>query len=342
MKIFFFIISVFSLVHLNLTGQIQIEAAGGFLDDYIFDVGVKSSQHSTGFHSASNVTGMSIVQSESTGLFLRLGQIGIVAKNFEQAMNIHNNVYGIHSYDNDENGIKCYGNGLRAGWFIGDSMSTVPAVEIEHENDLLTDLKFGGIARITSTSDKGISLIDSDMPLITRGWAPFTGGKYEGVGRWGLFMESAALTLGIPNVAGRKIIFAKYDENSTFDTLVTIDQGGVICAAGYTLCSDIRYKQSVHTLENSLEKLAALRGVSYFWNQEQYSRFSDEKQIGFIAQEVESIFPELVRTDESGYKSVAYDQVTPILVEAIKEQQKQIEDLKGLVNDLIKQMDKNK
>jgi len=57
--------------------------------------------------------------------------------------------------------------------------------------------------------------------------------------------------------------------------------------------------------------------------------FNAEKQIGVIAQEVEAIYPELVSTDENGYKSVSYEKFTPILIEAIKEQQAIIDELKA-------------
>ena len=50
--------------------------------------------------------------------------------------------------------------------------------------------------------------------------------------------------------------------------------------------------------------------------------------IGVIAQEIEEVLPEVVQTRESGYKAVNYDKIVPLLIEAIKEQQKQINDLR--------------
>jgi len=63
--------------------------------------------------------------------------------------------------------------------------------------------------------------------------------------------------------------------------------------------------------------------------------FDKETQLGFIAQEFEKVIPELVRNDENGYKSIDYVKLTPVLVEAIREQQKQIDELKQLVQSLI-------
>ena len=62
----------------------------------------------------------------------------------------------------------------------------------------------------------------------------------------------------------------------------------------------------------------------------------DERQIGFSAQEIEKLFPEVVMTDANGYKSVDYGRLTPVLVEAIKEQQKQIDAQQQQIDELRK------
>ncbi len=67
-----------------------------------------------------------------------------------------------------------------------------------------------------------------------------------------------------------------------------------------------------------------------------YLNGSDGPQIGFIAQEVESIYPELVETNEHGYKSMGYSRLIPILVEGMKEQQAMIEDLEARLAALEK------
>ena len=79
-----------------------------------------------------------------------------------------------------------------------------------------------------------------------------------------------------------------------------------------------------------------LRGVTYRWNDPARGA---ERQIGLIAQEVERVLPELVTTDEKGYKSVAYQNVVPVVVEAIKVQQKQMEDLKAENIQLKKELE---
>jgi hypothetical protein len=109
--------------------------------------------------------------------------------------------------------------------------------------------------------------------------------------------------------------------------------------------SDARYKKNIATLYNPLNKLLQLRGVSYTMRTKEFpdKHFTEGAQIGLIAQEVEAIFPELVYTDEQGYKSVDYVKLVPVLIESTKalqvqinKQQQQIEELKKLVQQFIK------
>ncbi|WP_158561296.1 tail fiber domain-containing protein [Emticicia sp. C21] len=96
---------------------------------------------------------------------------------------------------------------------------------------------------------------------------------------------------------------------------------GNLVTNGSSSSSDIRYKRHFSSIENPLAKVLQMNGFQYYWKTEQFKEknFPESRQIGFIAQEVEQLFPELVNTDEKGYKSVDYARLTPVLVEAIKE-----------------------
>jgi hypothetical protein len=98
---------------------------------------------------------------------------------------------------------------------------------------------------------------------------------------------------------------------------------GTCYATQFYVPSDIRLKNDIQPLDNTLEKIMKLRGVTFKYNNDA----SGKKQIGFIAQELEQIFPELVTTGEDGFKGVSYANITAVLLEGIKQQQKQIEDL---------------
>jgi hypothetical protein len=113
---------------------------------------------------------------------------------------------------------------------------------------------------------------------------------------------------------------------------------GDICYTGsIAACSDARYKEQVTAITDALQTVLALRGVTYTWNREAYPdmRFDDQTHLGFIAQEMQKLLPEVVREDKDGYLSVDYGRLTPLLVESIKQQQAQIDELKALVQQLM-------
>ena len=90
-------------------------------------------------------------------------------------------------------------------------------------------------------------------------------------------------------------------------------------------------------LQGSLDKVMQLNPVSFDWRTTEFPdmRLSSSTQLGFIAQDVEKIIPEVVTTDNNGYKGMSYERITPVLTAAIQEQQKQIEELKA-ENELLK------
>lgn len=94
--------------------------------------------------------------------------------------------------------------------------------------------------------------------------------------------------------------------------------------------SDKRLKKNITTIENALEKTNKLRGVTFEWKDERRKG----KQIGFIGQEVKEVLPEVIGQDPNGYYTIASSEITALLVEAIKEQQKQIEALKTEIKSL--------
>ncbi len=104
----------------------------------------------------------------------------------------------------------------------------------------------------------------------------------------------------------------------------------VVMQYGYAGASDERIKTNIKTIENALDKTLLLRGVEY----NAIRIEPDRKRIGLIAQETELIVPEVVRTDEeTGLKSIEYQNLVGLLIEAIKEQQKQINDLKIILKN---------
>ncbi|MGA1871767.1 MAG: tail fiber domain-containing protein [bacterium] len=124
--------------------------------------------------------------------------------------------------------------------------------------------------------------------------------------------------------------------------------GTAYCTSGSWSGSDERWKKNIKPLEKSLDKVNQLQGVTYEWRREAFpaQNFPEGMQIGLIAQDVEDIVPECVQTNDDGYKSVSYEKLTAILVEAIKEQQGHIEKLQmedevlRMENEILKMQNK--
>jgi hypothetical protein len=89
--------------------------------------------------------------------------------------------------------------------------------------------------------------------------------------------------------------------------------------------SDARVKENVETIETPLDKVMKLRGVSFNRTGE------DRKNIGVIAQEIREVLPEVVHEQEDGMLAVAYGNIVGLLIEAMKEQQEQIDELKSMI-----------
>ena len=121
--------------------------------------------------------------------------------------------------------------------------------------------------------------------------------------------------------------------------------GAVVATADVTAfsTSDRRLKENIKQIEKPLDKIKKINGVTFDWRkltkEEEDQRFQLNRgaDIGVIAQEVEEVLPEIVTTREkTGYKAVKYEKLTALLIEAVKEQQTQIDELKDLVNKLQK------
>ncbi len=94
-------------------------------------------------------------------------------------------------------------------------------------------------------------------------------------------------------------------------------------------CSDLKFKREIQDVTDAVGKVKGLRGVSFFWRSEEYAEknFDSRRHYGVVAQETEEVLPEVVVEGAEGEKAVAYTEIVPVLIEAIKAQQRQIETL---------------
>jgi hypothetical protein len=107
--------------------------------------------------------------------------------------------------------------------------------------------------------------------------------------------------------------------------------GNLTMAGNVTAFSDIRLKDNITIIDNALEKVLHLNGVTFTRTDHEDK---DKRHAGVIAQEVEKVFPEVVSEDNQGIKNIAYGNMIGLLIEAIKEQQRDINNLKQQINQL--------
>ena len=95
--------------------------------------------------------------------------------------------------------------------------------------------------------------------------------------------------------------------------------------------SDERLKDNIELISNPIEKVQSLKGVTWNWNENADELQQSLPNVGVIAQDVEKVLPQLVTDRDNGFKGVDYAKLTGLLIEAIKEQQKQIDELKSKI-----------
>jgi len=125
-----------------------------------------------------------------------------------------------------------------------------------------------------------------------------------------IFTQTTSGTITASNVSTTKLTFNP--------------SSGTLNATELNATSDETLKENIKTIENAIEVVNQLNGVEFDWKE------SKDRSMGVIAQEVEKILPHLVRTGES--KSVNYNGLIGVLIEVVKEQQKQINDIKKHLN----------
>ena len=160
----------------------------------------------------------------------------------------------------------------------------------------------------------------------------------------GTDMDGSAYSLNVyyPTNAASTVVFGKYDGTATqyggFTPTARLSNAGTWTVAGdvvaYGSPSDITLKTNIKPLEGALDKITKLKGVSFTWKEDtETSKLTGIKDdIGFIAQQVQEVLPDLVRKNDNGLLSLRDKGITALLVEAIKELKTEVEDLKYLLS----------
>ncbi len=175
----------------------------------------------------------------------------------------------------------------------------------------------GVVGEATSSTGAGVYGTSAGNAVVGYSTGSYTTGFFQNAGTGiGLYGEAAA-NYGISAYRDQVTsIVGRFENLSTYCQVVP---GGT----GFTCPSDASLKKDVSTIDNALSKVMSLRGVNYRWKTDTEA---DPLELGFIAQEVEKVVPELVYTDpDNGIKSMGYGNLTPLLVNAVQEQQDMID-----------------
>jgi hypothetical protein len=194
----------------------------------------------------------------------------------------------------------------------------------------------------------GLCAIDAPGDVTTRVYSSASGyntpfsSKLEIWGQvddwaWGKFRFHVRDEAGTQPVYGAQLRVERYSKNVGWEMIGMVPrnsqdlewQGQIIWGL-----SDSRVKENVVSLSKGIESVKSMNPVSFDWKPVENINYKDGHDIGFIAQEIEQIIPEVVHTREDGYKTVRYEKIVPVLAQAIKEQQDVIEKLIERINIL--------
>jgi hypothetical protein len=117
------------------------------------------------------------------------------------------------------------------------------------------------------------------------------------------------------------------------NAMFTVNNGtsvGAYTASGWKHSSDKRLKTDISKVDNALDKVTAMEGVYFNWK----NNPETGRQIGLIAQDVMKVLPEVVSKDNDDYYSISYDEVIPVLINAVKDLKAENEVLKTRVKAL--------
>ncbi|QYK12261.1 tail fiber domain-containing protein [Shewanella rhizosphaerae] len=187
--------------------------------------------------------------------------------------------------------------------------------------------------RFADVNAKEVSLIgDTDASTSIHLWAD-EGEDYDD--RWDILVGDSG-TFSIGSYANSSFK-QYYGETLKRSELLAIDnQGNATISGNLTLNSDRRLKTQITPISNALTVIQQINGVTYHWKAG-LGR-SAIKQYGVIAQNVEAVLPELVKSDDKGIKSVNYQALIPVLINATQEQQKQLDAQRLLIEQQQQQI----
>ena len=221
---------------------------------------------------------------------------------------------------------------------------------VRNENSLdqnLATIGFWGANNLVTVSPAGnVGIGTGTTPASTRLQVVGTGtqASFETTASYSDILFKNSATSNFLNFSGSTFIVYQ-GGGSGSNVTFAVDSGGTATfkadVVAYGSPSDKRLKENIKPIESALDKVSKLQGVTFDWKEKAKNLDKEgnpinlqqwKHDVGFIAQDVQKVIPELVRENEDGMLSMRHQGVAPILLEAIKEQQEQIKDLRNQIN----------
>jgi hypothetical protein len=182
-------------------------------------------------------------------------------------------------------------------------------------------------SRLTQMSPGGISQSATNLMASTNG------SGVEQWWTWGVNADNSfRITPGADNINSAYFLINSGGNLGIGGDPATwkIFAAGPALSYGWWTVSDIEYKKNLQPISDPLNKVLNMNGLSYEFQTDVYKdkKLPEGRHYGVIAQQIEQVLPEAVKVGSDGYRSVNYTEIIPVLIEAIKEQQKEIDLLK--------------
>jgi hypothetical protein len=257
----------------------------------------------------------------------------LIDVNGSEIVNVNNLTFNKKGQTNTSYTIAPFSNNTKISGLVDTAIS---GETIAQQN---TPLVINDGSSIVSSRILRLSTTNNNSRFIDMGIASSSDGNFRGA-----LQSYYSNASGTPfvwdfllNPYGGNVGIGTTTPNYKLEVIGDINAVGNVRANGVILTSDARFKQNVETIATStLDKFKQINPVSYTWNElgQEQGGIAGQTQYGFLAQEVEQLFPELVSTRPDGYKGVNYFGFIAMLVEAVKEILAQIETISSRITNL--------
>ena len=285
---------------------------------------VNSSQISARFTSSSADSQIEIVDSSGTVVFGSSSGNAIVQAGGAERMRITSvgDINILNATATDSKSIGITNAAGTTGWTFGNGVLSNTHQFVIYDNTagssrMLIDSS-GNVGIGYTSPGYSLEIASSGSAGRARVYADGNGAIYSANGDVQLWTNNTAYAINF------------YSANKAAKILACTNAGSVTVTGdlvAYGSPSDKRLKENIKPIENALDKVSKLQGVTFEWKKSD-SILDIKEDIGFIAQDVQKVIPELVRENEDGMLSMRHQGIAPILLEAIKELKAEIEELK--------------